>query len=256
MDSESTGGEHVFVQARANEATNANTFAASEGFRLLGRQVQQFDAGALESIPLTRATVVCGYVGIVHRALERLGVTRPRVPSIPAQLGPLYGREIRETTLGAVREDDVPVFIKPLHDDKVFPGHVRGREIDDLARTAMLPDRFEVIAAEVVVFASEWRCFVLRGEVLDARRYAGSFRTQAPDWSVLDEALRRMGAEAPAGYAIDLGVTADGRTCVVEVNDGYSLGCYGLAPLAYARLLDARWQELCETTATERRGAE
>ena len=46
---------------------------------------------------------------------------------------------------------------------------------------------------------------------------------------------------------MDFGVTADGRTLMIEVNDGYSLGCYGLLYLDYAKLLSARWAELTDT---------
>lgn len=50
--------------------------------------------------------------------------------------------------------------------------------------------------------------------------------------------------DAPAGCAIDMGVTSGGRTLLVEVNDGYALGCYGMDSVAYALLLAARWAEL------------
>ena len=43
---------------------------------------------------------------------------------------------------------------------------------------------------------------------------------------------------------MDFGVTDRGETRLVEVNDGFSLGCYGLEPILYARLLCARWSEL------------
>lgn len=48
----------------------------------------------------------------------------------------------------------------------------------------------------------------------------------------------------PAGCALDFGVTEDGRTLLIEMNDGYSLGFYGLEPALYARVLAARWAEL------------
>ena len=51
-------------------------------------------------------------------------------------------------------------------------------------------------------------------------------------------------AEAPAAYALDVGLTKDGKTVIVEVNDGYSLGGYGLDPLLYAKLLSARWAQI------------
>ena len=36
----------------------------------------------------------------------------------------------------------------------------------------------------------------------------------------------------------------DGRTLLVEINDGYSLGSGGLVANLYAELLRARWEEI------------
>lgn len=71
------------------------------------------------------------------------------------------------------------------------------------------------------------------------------FRTPQPDYRVLDACIARY-EKAPRGYALDLGVTKEGATLLVEVNDGYSLGSYGLAPVAYANLLSARCSDLVQ----------
>ena len=42
-------------------------------------------------------------------------------------------------------------------------------------------------------------------------------------------------------------ITDDNRTLLIEVNDGYALGCYGLFYIDYAKLLSARWAELTGT---------
>jgi hypothetical protein len=60
-----------------------------------------------------------------------------------------------------------------------------------------------------------------------------------------------MGREAikafqsgPRAYSLDFGVLRTGETCLVEVNDAYALGHYGLQSVLYARMIDARWEEL------------
>ena len=63
---------------------------------------------------------------------------------------------------------------------------------------------------------------------------------------MIENAIKEF-TDAPAGYAIDFGVTADGKTVLIEVNDGYSLGSYGLMENFYAKLLSARWAELTGT---------
>lgn len=50
--------------------------------------------------------------------------------------------------------------------------------------------------------------------------------------------------DIPAGCSLDFGVTNDGRTLLIEMNDGMALGSYGLSDIAYALLLIARWCEL------------
>ena len=42
-------------------------------------------------------------------------------------------------------------------------------------------------------------------------------------------------------------ITLGGYELVVEVNDAYALGAYGLPPLRYAAMIDARWAELRAT---------
>ena len=41
-------------------------------------------------------------------------------------------------------------------------------------------------------------------------------------------------------------MTKDGRTLLVELNDAYSLGCYGLPSVSYAKLISARWSQLLD----------
>lgn len=53
--------------------------------------------------------------------------------------------------------------------------------------------------------------------------------------------------DAPKAYALDIGVTDQGATLVVEVNEGYSISSYGLPSLRYAKFLSARWAELTNT---------
>ena len=46
------------------------------------------------------------------------------------------------------------------------------------------------------------------------------------------------------GYALDFGITDEGKTLLVEVSDGYALASFGLKSRLYMQILLARWQEL------------
>ena len=102
-----------------------------------------------------------------------------------------------------------------------------------------------VWCAEVVVWRSEWRLFVVGAELVGQRHYRGEPWTR-PDPLVVDDCVARVAAEPdpPAGYALDVGVLADGTTAVVECNGGFAFGTYGLEADLHARVLVARWRQL------------
>lgn len=216
----------VYVQTQPDgRFLNANGYVASEGFRAFGYDVRTFVSGEVEALLLSPKSVVVGHIGTLWRALEELG------------------RGEWATTLGEVRRlGRVPVFVKPLERGKAFSGHVVGA-FRDLIETAAFPDDLPLLAQAVVAFNSEWRAFVLWSGVLGVGHYRGD-PLRFPDAPEIRAMLDAYDAP-PAGYALDVGVTGNGRTLLVELNDGYALGSYGLPPVEYARLLEARWDELC-----------
>lgn len=240
----------AFIQREASPPgaiAGINYFAAWQGLRELGYHLELFAPDELETLPLRRETLVVGGIGTVLHALQLLGVPHQPLPSVPPSLQPFAERRLWRATLGQVRvlfdgRENEPVFIKPLpHDFKLFAGHVVAR-FGDLLRTCDLPSQTPVQCAQAVEFAVEYRCFVHRDEIIGCKHYAGDFRI-APDWAVIDAALLAY-AERPIGCALDFGVTRNGQTLLVEVNDGFSLGHYGLTPIFYAQLLADRWQEI------------
>lgn len=50
----------------------------------------------------------------------------------------------------------------------------------------------------------------------------------------------------PNACSMDICYTKDGRTLLVEMNDAYALGCYGLEKVMYARFISARWSQLLQ----------
>lgn len=103
----------------------------------------------------------------------------------------------------------------------------------------------EIWCSERIDFKTEWRCFIRYKEILDIRRYKGAWDTKI-DVETVRSAVRSFGSQ-PNSFALDFGVNENGETILVEVNDGHSLGTYGLSPADYARFLSARWSELTHT---------
>ena len=98
------------------------------------------------------------------------------------------------------------------------------------------------MVSEVVDFVSEYRGYVIKHELKGLKHYNGDFRF-FPDVKTIEKAVEDY-KSGPAGYSIDFGVTSDGRTLLIECNDGWSLGNYGLDHSMYTNLLTSRWLEL------------
>jgi hypothetical protein len=215
-------------------------------------------------LPLAPDTLVASSVPAVLGALKQMGVGAPEPDDYPECLSHLLQRRVWRARLGAVVEGAysglaAPVFVKPADRLKRFTGAVIGGP-KDLWRLEGASRSLPVFCADVVSWRSEWRAFVVRGEVVGLRPYSGEL-TVPVDAGVVREAvglLQRSG-RARAGYAADFGVLVDtGETALVEVNDGFALGSYGLDRAAYADLTVARWQEMVKggraqgaTTAAE-----
>lgn len=222
------------------------TWASEQGW-----QVERVRAKHLErnQVVLDRETLVVGSIQSVRAALRVLGSSLPDPDDYPDVLRPHFHRRTWSSTVGALRTriDDGagPVFAKSKQ-LKRFTGRVFEHP-DDLRFISGLSTRTPIWCSEVVAWRTEWRLFVVDGEVVGQRHYSGEPWT-APDPAVVADCLQLLAAtpDVPAGYAIDLGVLSGGQTAVVERNDGFSVASYGLETSLYARVLIARWTQLLD----------
>ncbi|MBZ0117270.1 MAG: ATP-grasp domain-containing protein [Sandaracinaceae bacterium] len=212
-----------------------------------GIAVELFHAKRLQrrQLALGTGTLVCGDIPTVESALSQLGAVVPDPHDYPEELHPYLRRRVWRSTVGRVLADACdgvvrPFFVKPAARLKRFTGLVIESSADAAALHGV-SRAMPVWCAERVRFVSEHRVFVVRGAIVGVRPYEGD----APiDLDVVRGAIALYEPGAPRGYGIDFGVLDDGATALVEVNDGYGLGSYGLDPDVYAELVVARWEEL------------
>lgn len=238
----------AYIRHRETVPDSPNTFAALEGFRQLGVETAPFfgfgDIDGLDD--LGNEVAIHGFVGDALAALKLIGMPVPVPLDYPDELVEFRGRRIWQTTL-----DQVPVgaFVKSIR-HKLFTGRVWIGSIADRLATAGATGTSEnepVWCSDAVEFVAEFRAFVLDDQLLDVRRYRGAWWL-GPDRDTVQRAVMAYGS-APVAYALDWGVTADGRTLLVEANDAFALGSYGLDPVLYARMISARWGELTKLGA-------
>lgn len=235
----------VHILAVDDHLFSLNRLTARIGFLTLGEEVRMFQEDAFDDIALHQHDIVVGGLGLAKRGMRQLGLEEPEIDSIPEPILDFAGRHVWQSTMGELRkrvDAGEVIFAKPRPNrPKAFNGLVYS-EYKDLIATAHIADDEPIDCSEPLEFISEHRCFVLRGDPIGLRHYYGDPLT-LPDTQVIRRAVESF-SDGPMGYAMDFGVTADGRTVVVEVNDGYAIGAYGLQPVQYANLIQARWDEI------------
>lgn len=194
-----------------------------------------------------RDDFLAGGIQAMRCAMRQLGIEYSHC-DYPEPLRPFLHRRVWTDRLGRLmdrvdREElDSPVFVKPKEKLKRFTGFVLGGR-EDFYRSNWAGRGTEVWCSDPVRFVSEFRCPVIGGDVCGAYLYdaEGPFHRE-PDMG----AVREMAAawDGPKGYCLDVGVLDDGRTALVEVNDGFSVGCYGMPAETYWKMLSLRWEEL------------
>lgn len=218
---------------------------ARRGFWTLGIETATFEwVDDIDNINDLSPTVgVAGYIGDVHRGLKKLNKPIPSNIDYPDQLKEFLGRYMRQGTLGEVRHSFNKVFIKPDVDHKLFTGFVWSGDEDSRRKIVTLPDEVPIWISDPVIFLSEYRTFILDNKILDCRKYKGDWGI-SPDRKIIESAVEKMYEHSSRAFCLDFGVTDTGETLLVEMNEGFSMGHYGMHPVNYARMLSARWFEL------------
>lgn len=134
------------------------------------------------------------------------------------------------------------IFIKPVK-IKLFTGFV----LDQYSYNCIniLPEDTEVMVYEPFKesILSEWRLYILNNKIVDARNYSGDFKIM-PDWIYAQQVLEENRNIFPIAYTIDIGILKSGKNEVIEFNDMYAIGNYGIPNDLYLRLLKERYFEI------------
>lgn len=236
--------EKAYLQTFKGEFATEATYVAFLGCEHLKIKTENFDYDDIDSLDITKDTIVFGGVTPIRHALGKLGVALPEPIDIPQEL---YKYTKRDIEIGTVRHfkdnGKFPLFVKPTT-LKLFTGLVISDkdELDYVSTLTMQGEELKIMTSSVVNFVSEYRVFVAEGRVIDCRKYDGNYEV-TPDFSFINETIKNYVSQ-PAAYAIDFGVTDKGETMLVEVNDGYGVGTYGLDGREYVRMSILRWNEL------------
>lgn len=191
------------------------------------RVVQTNDSDLTEILTARDDVVPVGTIEFVERILggHILPLNIPEPLAAEKFTGRKVWRDISATELSALLMSGEELFIKSASQCKAWaPCTVTEKDISKL-----LPlERF--FASQYIELFSEWRVFVFHREIQDARPYAAEKGAWfvAPSLSAVDEMVKAY-ADPPPAYTLDVGVTPDGKTVIIEAHPFIACGLYGFS---------------------------
>jgi hypothetical protein len=234
----------AYVKTNNGTFPNLNFYMAWEAFNTLGYDVVCFEEKDIDSLEITMHTPVFAGVTVFRKVIDKLGVNYPPFDCYPDVLKPYYRRNLRKSTLGEVVTEfnatKRPVFVKPIK-PKEFTGLVLSSILDTMP-LAGKPSDMPVYACDPINIVSEFRVYVLAGEILGVKHYYGEWNV-VPSIGFVNEVVKNY-KPSPISYGVDIGVDMQRRSFVIEANDGCNLGNYGLDSIHYGEMIIARWVEL------------
>jgi hypothetical protein len=220
-----------------------------DGYLELALDVKMFKEFDVITNPqlITKNDIFGGHVSICRQIWKNNKVKEPELDCYPAELKNFLGRHITKTTLKGftkiLEENEnhgITFFVKPIK-NKIFTGY-----------TCMVPQdlhklscskNIEVYVSTFVKFDAEFRAYIFNGKIIDVFRYWGDRWDVHINKNIIENMVSLL-KNMPCFYSLDVGIDDKGRTLLVEVNDGYALGNYGLGPKQYAEMTLARCKEI------------
>lgn len=227
---------------------NVNIATAMIGFHQMGAHIELYEKISDIYDWVTKSDIVISYIGEVDQIFAKFNASVDKF-NYPTVLLPFLGRKVWEDTINSISSDPSKwgCFVKP-EKEKAFTGKIIN-SLTDLVGCGSSYEDYTVVCSEVIDIKAEWRMFVKYDEILDIRPYGfNRDYNYHYDYKVVKEILEafKTWEDRPLGCSIDICVTSDNRTLLVEVNDSYALGAYGLDSLHYAKLIAARWSQVLD----------
>ena len=187
---------------------------------------------------LIKKNLFVGSVEFMREVFKRAGLSDVRLPMNS-------NRDCKIITLGdahKIIENGSKLFIKPI-EIKLFTGLV----LDGMQYSCLsnLPTETMVMAYEPFKskIISEWRLYIHNDKLIDSRNYSGEFIV-SPNYEYALTVIANNKGIFPCAYTIDIAVLESGENVVVEFNDMWAIGNYGIQNYIYLRALKDRYFQI------------
>jgi hypothetical protein len=190
---------------------------------------------------LIKTNLFVGSVEFMREVFSKVGLDNVRLPKNSNRNSTLL-------TLGEVKQrvsNGEKLFIKP-YDIKLFTGFVYDGygysildAIDDNTKLIV----YQPFSSKIL---SEWRVYVYRNSIEDWKNYSGSIAI-LPDYNYVESVIYENKLTFPDTYTIDIGILESGENVVIEYNDMWAIGNYGIDNDVYLKLLQHRYNQIMNT---------
>ncbi len=191
---------------------------------------------------LIRQRLFVGSVEFMREVFKRINLLDVRLPANSNRKHQVM--TLREAQI-VWRAAGQKLFIKPV-EIKLFTGLV----LDGVVHSCLdgLPEDTKVMAYEPFdsPIISEWRFYIHNHQVVDGHNYSGDCFKIPFAGNVLNVVAANKDT-FPCAYTIDMAVLQDESNVVVEFNDMWAIGNYGMPNFLYLRLLKDRYFEIIST---------
>lgn len=238
----------AFLEKIGNEYLDDFVYISKFPLYDMGYEVISFDGDDMDNTlfnkyKINKNDIIIGSVEVTEKFIKHLNVDVPKYLGYPDELRKYLGRNISVCKLSDLG-NNFPFFIKPYNDVKKFTGGVMEKQsyIDNIKHFDKISDDYLVYKSEVIEIVSEYRVFCSLGNIYDARFYQGDFK-KIVDFEVVNDIIRDF-KNPPSSYTLDVGLTSDGKTILIEVNDMWAIGSYGCDSKKYTLLCVRRMNEI------------
>lgn len=218
-----------------------------EQFRLTS--FEEIESGKLDMMLRVNTSCVVGSTEFMREVFKHIGKTDVRLPrnsNRPSEIITLTEAHQRVA-------NGKKLFIKPIEAKQYG---ISGLVLDG-AKYTILND----VPGETLFYAyepfskkliSEWRIYVHNHKMVDARNYSGDY-CAIINPTYVNHVINQNKSDFPIAYTIDIGIfedltsVADYRemeNVVIEFNDMWAIGNYGIPNDLYLRLLKDRYSQI------------
>lgn len=236
----------IFAQLKNGLPINVDIQNAIDGFEYLGYDVVGFTLEDVMSGKMDSRAKTNPFVG----SIDTMSMLFKNIRKYPTPIdfpesiinSGLLNREIVTMKLNdfvnAFKRTNKPMFVKPVQ-TKLFDGVLISKQ-EHLSYLKL--ENCDILVCNQLNIVSEHRVYVHNKKAIYSCNYNGDFRIN-PNFNYVDKLIDAY-KEQPIAYTVDVAILKDGSMTVIEFNDFWAIGSYGLYCINYAQMLLDRYFEI------------